>query len=255
MSGAGERALAPVARAHAFVLGLLGCAAAWFAFVAVGASWPALLDHGAFEGAGWDGWRVAALVAGWGLMVVAMMLPTSLPMLALFGRLTSARRDRAALLAIVVGVYLGLWVAIGAAMHLGDLGVHRLVHHWGWLHANQWAIAAGALALAGGYQLSALKRRCAARCRTPEGFIRRHWHGRSAPAETWRLSVDHAASCIGCCWALMLVMFSVGVGSIAWMAALTVVMAAEKTHELGRRLSIPVAVALLAGALVTVLVA
>ncbi len=255
MSGADKGALAPGAGPSPLVLGLLASSAAWFGLIAVSASWASPLEHGALAHAGSPAWGAVALTAGWALMIVAMMLPASAPLLALFGRLTAARRDRALLLAIVVGAYLGLWLAIGAAMHLGDLGVDGLADRWGWLGAHEGAIVAAALAVAGLYQLSPLKRRCAARCRSPEGFIRRHWHGRSARAESWRLALDHAAACVGCCWALMLVMFAAGVGSLVLMAGLTVVMVAEKTHELGRRLSTPVAIALLAGAVAAALAA
>jgi predicted metal-binding membrane protein len=242
------------ARASRVVPALLaGSAVAWLALLAVAASpWSGVFAHGVLEDVGEHRWQVAALAAGWVLMVAAMMLPTSLPLFALFARLTEARPDRRSLLAILVGVYFLTWVAVGVAMHVADLGVHGLVDRWQWLEIHAWAITPATLALAGAYHLSVLKERCAARCRAPQGFIRAHWHGRAAAAETRRLALDHAASCVGCCWGLMLVMFSVGVGSIGWMAALTAVMAAEKMHDLGRRVRIPVAFGLLAGALLTV---
>jgi predicted metal-binding membrane protein len=255
MSVADAGIAAREARHSRIVPALLACsAAAWVALVVVAASpWSAAFEHRALEDLGAHRWEVATLAAGWVLMVAAMMVPTSLPLFALFERLTATRPDRRQLMVILVGVYLLVWSAIGVAMHLADFGVHRLVDHWVWLQAHAWAIPAVTLGIAGGYQLSALKERCATRCRTPQGFIRAHWHGGSAPAETWRLALDHAASCAGCCWALMLVMFSVGVGSIAWMAALTAVMAVEKTHEVGPALRRPVAIWLLAGALFTVI--
>jgi predicted metal-binding membrane protein len=227
-------------------------AAAWLALAAIAASpWSDAFRHGALEDLGSHRWEVATLAAGWVLMVAAMMLPTSLPLFRLFARLTSARPDRGRLMAILVGVYVLVWTAIGAAMHVADFGVHRLVDDWGWLDAHAAAIPAATFAFAGAYQLSSLKERCATRCRTPQGFIRAHWHGGSAHVETGRLALDHAAACAGCCWALMLVMFAVGVGSVVWMAALTALMAAEKTQALGRPLRTPVAIWLLAAALVT----
>jgi predicted metal-binding membrane protein len=232
---------------------LVACsAAAWLAIAAIAASpWSNAFRHGALEDLGSHRWEVATLTAGWVLMVTAMMLPTSLPLFRLFARLTAARPDRGRLMAILVGVYVLVWTAIGAAMNVADFGVHWLVDNWSWLDAHTAAIPAATLAFAGAYQLSALKERCATRCRTPEGFIRVHWHGGSARAETGRLALDHAAACVGCCWALMLVMFAVGVGSLAWMAVLTALMAAEKTQRLGRPLRAPVATWLLAVALLT----
>ena len=239
------------ARAPRTVAMLLACSAgAWIALVAVSASpWEGAFEHGALENIGKHRWELSTLTASWVLMVTAMMLPTTAPFVALFARFTAGRPDRGRLRAIVLAVYMLVWVVIGAVMHVADFGVHHLVDHSRWLHTHSWAISASTLVLAGGYQFSGLNERCAARCRTPQSFIRRHWHGRSAAAETMRLALDHALSCVGCCWALMLVMFSVGVGSIALMVALTAVMTAEKMPGIGRRLSTPVGIALLAGAL------
>ena len=241
------------ARAPRTVAMLLACSAlAWLALVAVSASpWEGAFEHGALENIGAHRWELGTLAAGWVLMVAAMMLPTTQPLVGLFARFTAARPDRGRLLAIVLAVYVLVWVVIGAVMHVADFGVHQLVDHSRWLDTHSWTILTATLALAGGYQLSGLKERCATRCRTPQGFIRRHWHGHSAAVDTARLALDHALSCVGCCWALMLVMFSVGVGSIACMVALTAVMTAEKMPGIGRRLSTPVAIALLAGALAT----
>ena len=231
---------------------LLCSAVAWLTLVAVSSSSrSAAFEHSALEDLGEHRWQLATLAAGWVLMLAAMMLPTSLPLFALFARLTAARTDRRLLMAMLLSVYMIVWVAVGGAMYVADLGVHRLVDSWTWLEVNAWAISAGTLAFAGGYQLSALKQRCATRCRTPQSFIRAHWRGGAVRGDTTRLAFDHAASCVGCCWALMLVMFSIGVGSIAWMAALTAVMVAEKTSDLGPRLRAPVAIWLIAGALLT----
>jgi len=73
-------------------------------------------------------------------------------------------------------------------------------------------------------------------------------HYRRRPRGAWRLATRHALNCLGCCWALMLLLFGTGVASLAWMLALTAVMVAEKTTRWGARLTTPVGVALLAGA-------
>jgi predicted metal-binding membrane protein len=184
-------------------------------------------------------------------MVAAMMLPTSLPMFAMFATVTAARPDRRTLATLLVGIYLLTWLAVGVGLYVADLGVHLLVAQGGWLAAHQWIITSGTLALAGGYQLSGLKERCARRCRMPGGLLRRHWHGVSSTTETRHLAVDHALSCVGCCAGLMVVMFAVGVGSLVWMAGLTALMVAEKTQRLGKHLRTPVALWLWCGALVT----
>lgn len=213
--------------------------------------WDGAFDHHGIAELPEHPSRAFVYVAGWTLMVAAMMLPTSLPMFSIFGILTAARPDRRTLAVLLVGTYLVVWLGVGLVLHVGDLGVHLLVEQWGWLAAHHWIIISGTLALAGGYQLTGLKERCARRCRMPEGFLRRHWHGVSARRETAHLAVDHALSCVGCCAGLMVVMFAVGVGNLLWMAGLTVLMVAEKTQRFGERLRTPVALWLLCGALVT----
>jgi predicted metal-binding membrane protein len=237
---------------QAVVLSLVG--AAWLVLIAISTSpWHDDFGHQALEHLDAHRWAVATLAAGWVLMVVATMLPTSLPLYGQFRRLTEARADRDRLLAVLLGAYVGVWFVVGIAMHTGDFGVHRLVDHWPWLDGHAWTISAVTLTLAAGYEVSPLKERCATRCRTPQSFLRAHWHGASPTRGTLRIALDHALSCVGCCWALMLVMFSVGVASLPWMFVLMVVMTAEKTPGLGHRVRTPVAVWLLAGAALTVI--
>jgi predicted metal-binding membrane protein len=111
-----------------------------------------------------------------------------------------------------------------------------------------WAIGAAVLAGAGLFQFSALKYRCLEQCHTPFAFVASRWHGRSPLREAWRLGVDHGVFCVGCCWALMLLMFVVGTGSLGWMLVLAAVMAAEKNLPWGRRLRTPLGVGLVAWA-------
>jgi predicted metal-binding membrane protein len=91
-----------------------------------------------------------------------------------------------------------------------------------------------------------LKYRCLERCRTPFAFVNARWHGRKPYREAFRIGFDHGVFCVGCCWALMLVMFATGVGSLLWMLALTAVMVAEKTSRAGARLVRPIGVTLVA---------
>jgi predicted metal-binding membrane protein len=178
-------------------------------------------------------------VAGWTLMTVAMMLPTSLPLVALFYGMMRQRQDRLRLLALLLIGYLGLWMLFGIVVHVGDFGLHRFVEDVHWLHENNWVLSAGVLVLAGLYQFSPLKYKCLDKCRSPMSFIVQHWRGRRAPIQALLLGVHHALFCIGCCWALMLLMFAVGVGSLGWMMGLGAIMAVEKNVSWGRRLSMP----------------
>ncbi len=98
---------------------------------------------------------------------------------------------------------------------------------------------AGPLVLAGGYQFTSLKYRCLDKCRTPLGFIMRHWRGKNERSHAFALGVEHGAFCVGCRWALMFLMFAVGTGNVGWMLALGAVMAVDKNVRWGRRLSAP----------------
>ena len=124
-----------------------------------------------------------------------------------------------------------------------DTTIHLLVHSWPWLAAHTGLILAGTLALVGAYQLSPMKDRCLTACRDPFGFLWQHY--RRGVRGALRLGARHALWCTGCCWALMLLMFATGVGSLAWMLGLTGVMVAEKTTRWGARLVVPVGIALL----------
>ena len=111
-------------------------------------------------------------------------------------------------------------------------------------------IAAGTFAFAGAYQFSSLKHRCLEQCRTPVAFVLARWGRPRAQRAAFRLGVEHGVFCLGCCWSLMLVMFAVGLGSLAWMLGLAVVMATEKNVSWGRQLSRPVGALLLVWSLV-----
>jgi predicted metal-binding membrane protein len=185
-------------------------------------------------------------VAGWTLMTVAMMLPTSLPLVALFRSVVRKRANRARLVALVVLGYLAVWTLFGALVHLADRGLHEVVERQGALESNAWAISAGTFLLAGAYQFSALKEHCLEKCRSPLAFIMEHWRGERERTQAFRLGLRHGLFCLCCCWSLMLLMFAVGIGSIAWMLALGAVMAIEKNAPWGRQVSAPVGVVLLA---------
>lgn len=185
-------------------------------------------------------------IAGWTLMTVAMMLPTVLPLLLLFQRLTAGRRDAALLTGCLIAAYLASWILVGAGAHLGDLGLHAIVERTHWLEERSWVISAATFILAGAYQFTPLKYLCLDKCRSPYSFIVEHWHGAKPKLDALRLGVHHALFCVGCCWSLMLLMFAVGTGSLVWMLTLGSVMAIEKNLPWGRKLSAPLGVLLLA---------
>jgi predicted metal-binding membrane protein len=91
------------------------------------------------------------------------------------------------------------------------------------------------------------------KCRSPLSFIVEHWRGRQEGRLAFRLGVRHGMFCLGCCWSLMLVTFTVGVGNIGWMLVIGAVMAAEKNMRGGRRLGAPVGVVLVGWGLALIL--
>ena len=180
----------------------------------------------------------------WVLMIAAMMLPTTFPLLAIFRRIVGDRPDARRLIALVVLGFFAAWFAFGLAAHLLDELLLRAAERLPWLADHGWMLGAAVLAGAGLFQFSALKYRCLEQCHTPFAFVASRWHGQSPSREAWRLGLDHGLFCVGCCWALMLLMFVVGTGNPGWMLALAAVMAAEKNLRWGRRLSTPLGVGL-----------
>jgi predicted metal-binding membrane protein len=199
-------------------------------------------------------WLPAVLYAGgWLLMIAAMMLPTTLPVLDVVRRMTRGEPGRRGILSLLVAAYVAAWLVFGVAAHLADLLVHAGAARVPWLIANGWALGAAVLATAGLFQFSRLKYRCLDQCHTPLAFVLQRWHGESRERDALRVGWDHGLFCIGCCWALMLIMFVVGTGSLGWMIALAAVMAAEKNLPGGRRLRTPLGLALLGWAAAIVL--
>jgi predicted metal-binding membrane protein len=216
----------------------------------------ALLGHGALiEGRGPSqppppAWvAVPLFLAAWQVMVMAMMLPSSLPLVVLFRAASGRAPGARAAMAAFLGGYVVVWTAFGALAFLLDIGIHRLVDRTPWLASHPYVIGGATLVLAGAFQFSALKDRCLRECRRPEGFLLgRYARGLAA---AFRLGREHGLYCLGCCWALMLLMFAAGVANLVWMGALTLVMVIEKTLRAGDRAAGAVGFALIIlGALV-----
>lgn len=173
-------------------------------------------------------------VVAWQVMTAAMMLPSTLPLVRLFVGASRSQPRPQLVLGVFLGAYFATWTSFAVVALAFDAAVHAAVERWGWLEARPHLIVGPILVVAGAFQFSSLKERCLDACRTPMQFLWRHY-GRG-PRRAWRLGLRHGLFCLGCCWALMLVMFAVGVGSMAWMAGLTGVMVIEKTAPWGRRL-------------------
>lgn len=180
---------------------------------------------------------LAALIflLAWQVMTIAMMLPGSLPLLRFFRQANVANNGGWPATAAFLAGYLAVWTAFALAALLGDALLHQLVHAWPWLAERTWLIAGLTLVGAGVFQFTPVKERCLAQCRSPFAFFVRHY--RRGIDGAWRLGVHHGRFCLGCCWALMLVMVALGIGSLAWMVALSGVMLLERTALRGRHLT------------------
>lgn len=226
---------------------LLGAiAGAWcIAIVAQISGAAELLHHDAVAHADLPLWAgLGVFLLAWQLMVVAMMLPSSLPMIRLFGAVAANQAKPLQARGAFIAGYAAVWTGFGAAAFLGDLGFHRLVDRWSWLATRPQVIAGTVLILAGAFQFSELKERCLRQCQSPVSFLLPRY-GRGV-GRAFRLGRAHGVYCLGCCWALMLVGFGAGVANLWWMAALTAVMVIEKTTTTGERVVVPVGAALIA---------
>lgn len=188
--------------------------------------------------------RLPIFVVGWTIMIIAMMLPSSMPLVNLFRRFVLHRSDGKRLLLLLGAGYLAVWVCFGLLTYLGDSVLHALVARVALLQAAAGGIAAAILLLAGAYQFTPLKMMCLEKCRSPYSFLVSHWRGRHAGRDALRLGVRHGLFCLGCCWTLMLIMFAVGGANLGWMLALGAVMAAERVTRWGRHLTRPLGGAL-----------
>jgi predicted metal-binding membrane protein len=214
-------------------------AVAWVVAVAAQATGAAaLLHHDALIEDGPRAWVALPLfVLAWQVMVAAMMLPSSLPLVRLFSVASAGQPRPRAAMAGFLGGYALVWSAFGALAFAFDLGVHAAVHASPWLYAHEWLLGGSMLVLAGAFQFTELKDACLDQCRHPAAFLLRFYERGAAGG--LRLGARHGVFCVGCCWALMLVMFAAGVASLVWMGLLTAVMVHEKTRPLGAR-AVPV---------------
>jgi predicted metal-binding membrane protein len=164
-----------------------------------------------------------AFVASWAVMMTAMMLPSALPMIGLYGatqRGEAPTASRGVPVAVFTLVYLAVWAASGAPVYLVHTGLMALPPA-----AFAYGVAVILLA-AGAFQLSPLKRACLRACQSPLGFLLGHW--RAGLRGSLALGWSHAMYCLGCCWALMVVLVAAGAMGLAWVLLIAAVVAAEK---------------------------
>jgi predicted metal-binding membrane protein len=190
-------------------------------------------------------------VLGWTVMTIAMMLPSSSPLVLLFHNLVSGRRHAYGLVALLVAGYLAVWTLFGVLAY----SLNRAADSIPWPPRYAWVLGAFILMIAGLYQFSSLKYACLDKCRSPMLFLVERWSsGKRRAADAFRVGAAHGLYCVGCCWSLMLLMFVVSSGNLAWMLLLGIIMGMEKNLPWGRRLSAPVGVVLVIAAAAVVIV-
>jgi predicted metal-binding membrane protein len=231
---AAERGLAGVLAqprriAFACVIALSGLGWLALGLMSAGFDWSALCRPGVADG--WSG--LAVMAPMWAAMTLAMMLPTAGPMILTYAEIadTAARKREPVVSPMVLTAgYVAVW--LGFALIAAAL--QSVASRAGLLVDGKAALPLAGLIvlLAGLYQFSALKQACLTLCQRPFPFFFANWT--EQPLGVFRLGLRQGLLCLGCCWAMMLVMFAVGAMNVVWMAALGAVMTIEKMATTAR---------------------
>jgi predicted metal-binding membrane protein len=178
------------------------------------------MDNGPWSDLGTFGWFVSV----WVVMMAAMMFPSVAPTVALYARMTGQRSSRRPL--VFVAGYLLTWTVAGLAAFVIKVLVDAASGHvFAWDHAGRW-VAGTALLVAAVYQFTPLKNVCLAKCRSPLGLLLGTW--REGNSGALAMGAKNGAWCVGCCWALMVALFALGIMSLGWMALVAVLITLEK---------------------------
>lgn len=194
------------------------------------------------------------VLAMWGAMMAAMMLPSAAPMLLLFAALTrrgvggSGTVPRTA--AFGLG-YVAVWGLFSLAAAALQFALERLAILSPMMATTSVAVASAVLIGAGLYQWTPLKRACLRGCRSPLDFLTARW--RPGAGGAFRMGLDHGAFCVGCCWVLMLLLFVGGVMNMLWIGALAAFVMIEKMAPAGEWVSRAAGLALIAWGVATTL--
>ena len=181
----------------------------------------------------WDAPHLLLLWAMWSVMMTGMMLPSASPMLLLYGGI--ARRSQPTSAARRIYAFAAGYLIVWTVFSLGATAVQRLLATVlllsPMMEVTHRGVGAVLLIVAGLYQLTPIKLACLRTCQSPVGFLMSRWHNGLSGA--FRMGLQHGAYCVGCCWALMLLLFVGGVMNLAVIAALTAFVAIEKLARFG----------------------
>jgi predicted metal-binding membrane protein len=199
--------------------------------------------------------NVGIVASMWGAMTLAMMLPSAAPMILTYAEIadTAARKGEVVVSPFVIASgFTVVWLGFAAVATAAQLALtHAALIDAGMVSAS--GLFSGAILIgAGVYQFSALKHACLTQCQHPFPFFFANW--KTTPRGVYGLGLRQGLYCLGCCWAMMAVMFAVGVMNILWMAAVGIVMAVEKIGT-GKRFTYGVGAILIAVGVVFVVTA
>jgi predicted metal-binding membrane protein len=178
----------------------------------------------------WEGIDLLLVFVMWAIMMLAMMLPSTAPMILVFAALDRQRRDGVShiwrVCAFVAG-YVAVWSGFSGFATLLQWGLleARLISPM--MRSSSPALGAGVLIAAGTFQFTRFKQSCLIACRSPLAFLAAHW--RPALTGAFAMGLKHGAYCLGCCWLLMTLLFVLGVMNVLWIAALAAFVLFEKT--------------------------
>ena len=165
----------------------------------------------------------------WSVMMVAMMIPSAVPLILLFTKINQTRRERedsTLPTATFVSGYLLVWTVLSALATLTQWGLHDAGLLSPMMKSSSSLLSGILLIAAGVYQWTPWKRACLVHCRSPLHFIMSQWHPGALGA--LRMGFRHGVYCVGCCWALMAVLFVAGIMNLLWVAAVAAFVLAEK---------------------------
>lgn len=172
--------------------------------------------------------------AMWSVMMIGMMAPTAMPVLLLFAQMRKDQKQSLAATLFGLG-HVSIWIAFSAIAASLQWALHQVTLLSSGMVVTSPYVAGIILIGAGIYQLTPAKAKCLTKCQSPLGFLMSNWREGSRGA--FVLGTRHGAYCLGCCWALMLVLFVVGVMNLAWVAVLTAFIFLEKFGPRGLRIA------------------
>ncbi|MGH7721065.1 MAG: DUF2182 domain-containing protein [Gemmatimonadaceae bacterium] len=169
----------------------------------------------------------------WAVMMVGMMSAAATPVLLLFAEMHARRVERGLPMAVLLfGLgYITVWLGFSASAALAQWALHEVALLSSKMSALSPGLAGAILIAAGAYQLTPAKGACLTHCRSPLGFLMSNW--RDGARGALQMGLRHGAYCLGCCWALMCVLFAVGVMNLAWVGVLTAFILVEKVGRTG----------------------